>query len=72
MQVVDEATAVLSALGALARVTLEERLEGSSCTSRNKDNVENVEELVHLPHVPSHDLVRSQPDIEPHRKGSHQ
>jgi hypothetical protein len=30
MQVVDETAAVLSALGALARVTLEERLEGSA------------------------------------------
>jgi hypothetical protein len=30
MQVVDETAAVLSALGALARVTLEERSEGSA------------------------------------------
>jgi hypothetical protein len=30
MQVIDETAAVLSALGALTRVTLEERLEGSA------------------------------------------
>jgi hypothetical protein len=52
MQVVDEATAVLSALGALARVTLEERLEGSSVQVETKTTSRTLKNSFTYPMFP--------------------